>query len=177
MEPPAHLDTPPSIMAWLESSIGASKTRNFATVKEFLHSKIGPNIRSRAANLTPRLSAINQFFDLTCGKNSSAEGQVEAMVQAGITMRMLNTFPEALLAILSEPIVQCQAEPPTSWSSTLLEYVSREDLGLRLQTKHLPSTDTVKVLPDHVLALADPAAYSKRRPARPPRHRSVDRTH
>jgi anaphase-promoting complex subunit 1 len=143
IEPPAHLEAPPSIMAWLENGISASKTHNFATVKEFLQSKIAQNIRLRAANLTPRLSAINQFFDMIHGKNSTAEGQVEAMVQSGITMRMLNTFPEALFAILSEPIVQCQAEPPTSWSNTLLEYVSREDLDLRLQTKHLPSTESV----------------------------------
>ena len=150
IEPPAHLEAPPSVMAWLENSIGATKTHNFATVGEFLHSKIGQNIRSRAANLTPCLSAINQFFDLTHDKNSTAEGQVEAMVKSGITMRMLSTFPEALLAILSEPIVQCQAEPPTSWSSTLLQYISREDLDLRLRTKQLPSTESAKVFTPRV---------------------------
>ena len=95
---------------------------------------------------------------MTHDANPTAESQVEAMVKSGITMRMLSNFPEALLAILSEPIVQCQAEPPTSWSSTLLEYVSREDLDLRLQTKYLVSTESTKVFTPLCVGLADDTA-------------------
>src|SRR6201986_1960609 len=92
IEPPAHLEAPPSVMAWLENSI-RGKNHNFATVGEFLHSNVAQSIRSRAANLTPCLSAINQYFDMTQDKNPTAESQVEAMVKSGITMRMLSNFP------------------------------------------------------------------------------------
>jgi anaphase-promoting complex subunit 1 len=129
-------------MAWLENATSTNKTQNIATLNQFLSSKASHSMKSRAANFTPRLSAITRYFDTIRDRNLTAERQVEEMVHSGITMRMLETFPEALRVILNEPIVQCQAEPPTSWSNTLLEYISREDLDLRVQANNFPSTES-----------------------------------
>jgi anaphase-promoting complex subunit 1 len=57
---------------------------------------------------------------------------VEALSSAGIDNFMLGTLPEAVLAPLQEAIVQCQAEPPTTWSKDLLAIVGRGDVNMLL---------------------------------------------
>jgi anaphase-promoting complex subunit 1 len=57
---------------------------------------------------------------------------VEALFIAGVDLLMLETLPEALRAPFQEAIVQCQNEPPTSWSKDLLALVGREDVNTLL---------------------------------------------
>jgi anaphase-promoting complex subunit 1 len=58
------------------------------------------------------------------------EKQVEAISEAGISVRMLDTLPEAVRAMMKDAITKCQANPPTTWSNSFLELVGREDLVL-----------------------------------------------
>lgn len=57
---------------------------------------------------------------------------VEALSAAGVDNLFLETLPEAILAPLQEAIVECQSEPPTTWSQELLALVSREDVSMLL---------------------------------------------
>jgi anaphase-promoting complex subunit 1 len=51
---------------------------------------------------------------------------------------MLETLPEAVLAPLQEAIVQCQMEPPSTWSKALLATVGREDVNILLTPGRRP---------------------------------------
>lgn len=57
---------------------------------------------------------------------------VEALFAAGVDNLFLETLPEAILAPLQEAIVECQSEPPTTWSQELLALVGREDVSMLL---------------------------------------------
>jgi anaphase-promoting complex subunit 1 len=63
---------------------------------------------------------------------------VEALCTAGMDARLLETLPEAVLAPLQEAIVQCQIEPPTTWSKALLAMVGREDVTMLLTPGERP---------------------------------------
>lgn len=57
---------------------------------------------------------------------------VEALSASGVDSLFLETLPEAILAPLQEAIVECQSEPPTTWSRDLLALVGREDVTMLL---------------------------------------------
>ncbi|KAK6592602.1 20s cyclosome subunit (apc1) [Botrytis cinerea] len=57
---------------------------------------------------------------------------VEALSASGVDSLFLETLPEAILAPLQEAIVECQSEPPTTWSRELLALVGREDVTMLL---------------------------------------------
>ena len=73
---------------------------------------------------------------------------VEALFAAGANLLVLESLPEAILAPLQEAIVQCQREPPTSWSKELLAIVGREDVNTLLtpgeRPRHSHSTVLVR---------------------------------
>lgn len=63
---------------------------------------------------------------------------VEALSSAGVDNLFLETLPEAILAPLQEAIVECQREPPTTWSQELLALVGREDVSMLLTPGRAP---------------------------------------
>jgi anaphase-promoting complex subunit 1 len=94
-------------------------------------------MRQSLASFTPRIAALMQLLSIPADLQRRADRQVEALVSAGVDRRMLETLPEALLAILKEPIVQCQSNPPTTWSSSLLKYIARDDLNLLVTQRRM----------------------------------------
>jgi hypothetical protein len=98
-------------------------------------------LKSYGTDFAPRVHAILQYLAQIVRHKHNSYKLVEAMITYGIGTRMAETFPEALLSILKGPIVHCQAEPPTTWPSSLLSYVSREDLDLRIASTRLGWTD------------------------------------
>jgi anaphase-promoting complex subunit 1 len=92
--------------------------------------------------LLPRIVAIKNYYATLRESQISPEYRVEAMLACGISSRMLETFNEAVSTILKDSIVQTQANPPTTWSSDMLTYVSREDLKLILEPERLNWTDS-----------------------------------
>jgi anaphase-promoting complex subunit 1 len=87
--------------------------------------------------LTPRTLLFLQFFASMEAGWSSVQF-VEALSAAGLDLLLLETLPEAVLAPLQEAIVQCQTEPPTSWSKGLLAIVGREDVNMLLTPGQRP---------------------------------------
>ena len=136
-------DAPPSILEWLSTVVGARHYTPFPTLAMLIRkSKASPhssiNIDEIIAGATPRTVALHKFFR-DIDPVSSPPRVVELMQACNISTDMLATLPEAAKAPLLEAITRCQANPPTTWSKSLLRLVQREDLDLSLT----PSDDAV----------------------------------
>jgi anaphase-promoting complex subunit 1 len=97
---------------------------------------------------------------------------VEALFAAGVDLLVLETLPEAVLAPLQEAIVQCQNEPPTSWSKDLLAIVGREDVNTLLAPGKRPRNTQTAILVRarysiDVLILTEAGAISRSKPGCP----------
>lgn len=97
------------------------------------------------ARLTPRTLMLDRFFSGMQHDWSPAQF-VEALFAAGVDPLVLETLPEAVLAPFQEAIVQCQNEPPTSWSKDLLAMVGREDVNILLTPGQRPSHSKSSIL-------------------------------
>jgi anaphase-promoting complex subunit 1 len=104
-----------------------------------LKSKASPhssvNINEVVSAVTPRTMALQMFFRDVDHKANPRKA-VELIERCGITSQMLASLPEAAKAPLMEAITRCQANPPTTWSSSLLQLVQREDLDRTLAMDH-----------------------------------------
>jgi len=138
-------DAPPSILEWISTVAGAQIYTPFPTLATLIRkSKASPhssvNIDEVISDVTPRTVALQRFFrDLD--PSASPRKAVELIEQCGITIQMLATFPEAAQAPLMEAITKCQANPPTTWSSSLLRLVQRDDLDLTVMPLHDATQD------------------------------------
>ncbi|KAH7094879.1 negative regulator of mitosis [Paraphoma chrysanthemicola] len=129
-------DAPPSVMEWLGTVVGSQHYAPFPTLAMLIRkSKASPhssiNIDEIIASVTPRTVALHRFFR-DIDPASSPRKVVELIETCGINGDILATLPEAAKAPLMEAITRCQANPPTTWSSSLLSLVQREDLDLSL---------------------------------------------
>jgi anaphase-promoting complex subunit 1 len=100
---------------------------------------------SQWTRLTPRTLMLDRFFSGMQHDWSPAQF-VEALFAAGVDLLVLETLPEAVLAPFQEAIVQCQNEPPTSWSKDLLAIVGREDVNILLTPGQRPSHSKTSIL-------------------------------
>ena len=104
-------------------------------------------------SLTPRTLVFVKFFQSMRDDWTSAQF-VEALSSAGMDAYLLETLPEAVLAPLEEAVLQCQTEPPTTWSKDLLAMVGREDVTMLLspgqRPRHMQSTLLVGALQNFV---------------------------
>ncbi|KAF2869101.1 negative regulator of mitosis [Massariosphaeria phaeospora] len=142
-------DAPPSILAWISSTSGSRSYIPFPTLAMLIRkSKASPhssiNMDEILSTVTPRTIALQSFFrDLD--HSSSHQKAVELIERCGIKPEILASLPEAARAPLMEAITRCQANPPTTWSSSLLTLVNREDLDLSLT----PSEGFVQDIQQH----------------------------
>jgi anaphase-promoting complex subunit 1 len=123
----------PSIYDWMQMCLTTRSLVPFMTLPGLVTARSGktPRHRDELARLTPRTLLFSRFFSMMRDDWSSADF-VEALSAAGMDSLLLETLPEAILAPLREAIVQCQTEPPTTWSKTLLAIVGREDVNMLL---------------------------------------------
>lgn len=101
--------------------------------------------KDRFAALTPRTYILKRLFTLLKPKRSPVE-TVEAIHKAGITTKVMETLPEALLVPVRDAISRCQAHPPTTWSSELFELVGRSDMNLVLTAAKPVRSHTTQLL-------------------------------
>ncbi|PSN62525.1 negative regulator of mitosis [Corynespora cassiicola Philippines] len=136
-------DAPPSILEWISIVVGSRTYYPFPTLASLIRqSKASPhssvNVDEVITGVTPRTKALQKFFrDIDW--SSQPRKTVELIERCGITVQMLATLPETAKAPLMEAITRCQANPPTTWTSSLLKLVQREDLDLSLS----PSNEVV----------------------------------
>jgi anaphase-promoting complex subunit 1 len=136
-------EAPPSIMEWLGTVTGSQHYAPFPTLAMLIRkSKASPhssiNIDEIITGVTPRTVALHRFFR-DIDPASSPRRVVELIKSCSISPDMIATLPEAAKAPLMEAITRCQANPPTTWSSSLLRLIQREDLDL----SHTPAGDFV----------------------------------
>lgn len=137
-------DSPPSILEWL-STVSASHTYvPFPTLATLVRkSKASPHssvsIDEVISDVTPRTAALQKFFR-EFDHSANPRRAVELVENSGINAQILATLPEAAQAPLMEAITECQANPPTTWPSSLLKLVQREDLDLNVAS----SQDTIQ---------------------------------
>ncbi|KAF2827364.1 hypothetical protein CC86DRAFT_348760 [Ophiobolus disseminans] len=144
-------DAPPSVMEWLGTVVGSRHYAPFPTLAILIRkSKASPhssiNLDEIIASVTPRTVALHRFFR-DIDPASSPRKVVELIESCGITADMLATLPEAAKAPLMEAITRCQANPPTTWSSSLLRLVQREDLDLTLTSSIEAANESHAALP------------------------------
>ncbi|KAF2707454.1 hypothetical protein K504DRAFT_437062 [Pleomassaria siparia CBS 279.74] len=136
-------ESPPSILEFISTMLRSRSFLPFPTLEMLIRkSKASPhssvNIDEVISGVTPRTIALHKFFqEIDTLPNSRRT--VELIERCGITSAMLATLPEAAKAPLMEAITRCQANPPTTWSTSLLKLVQREDLDLSLT----PSNDFI----------------------------------
>ncbi|KAF1970442.1 hypothetical protein BU23DRAFT_212985 [Bimuria novae-zelandiae CBS 107.79] len=139
-------EAPPSVMEWISTVAGARIYVPFPTLATLIRkSKASPhssvNIDEVISSVTPRTVALQKFFrdlDASAGPRKA----VELIEQCGLSTQILSTLPEAAQAPLMEAITRCQANPPTTWSGSLLRLVGREDLDLTLTPLHDSTQET-----------------------------------
>jgi len=138
---PQPWDAPPSILQWLSTVVGPQRYAPFPTLATLIRkSKASPhssiNIDEIIAGVTPRTVALHTFFR-DIDPASSPRRIVELIKTCEISADMLATLPEVAKAPLMEAITRCQSNPSTTWSSSLLKLIQRDELDLT----HTPSGD------------------------------------
>jgi anaphase-promoting complex subunit 1 len=133
---------PPAIYPWLEQAITPGFSISFPSF-EVLLSSSSKDLQKACSQYYPRTTAVSKYLVTLRACDLAPEKQVEALAEAGISIRMLETFPEAVLAIMKDGVVKCQANPPTTWTSSFLELVGREDLVLLARGQRLGPQEVV----------------------------------
>ena len=127
---------PPSIIEWIGTSIDADKITSFPTLLVFVSDRqefsgnvhYYSNCRLEVSKLTPRTIAITEYIHQIKRAGCGPAQDVETMARCRISNKMMETFPEAIVASLQQSIVKCQSDPPTRWDKSLLKLISREDM-------------------------------------------------
>ena len=137
--PPQEPFACPSIYDWIQACLAKHALLPFLTLPDLVatQSPKPPEDPVTWSSLTPRTLMFVRFFSSMQIDWSSAQF-VEALSSAGMDVRLLESLPEAVLAPLQEAIVQCQTEPPTTWSKDLLAMVGREDVNMLLTPGQRP---------------------------------------
>jgi len=74
---------------------------------------------------------FKNFFHMM-DQSSSPSHFVETLYSCGVSGKILESLPEAVLTPIRDAIAACQPQPPASWSKGLLELVNRSDINLAL---------------------------------------------
>lgn len=127
-----------SALDWISTNLTQEKrsAEMIATIPE--------NMSSRSL---PRILMFKRLLEiLNTGKKSPVEF-VEAMHESGVTTFILETLPEAVVVPLRDAIVQCQGNPPSTWSRNLLDLVNRGDVGavFSSSSRHTSHTSHIPV--------------------------------
>ena len=131
------MDTPASIFEWTEQVVTLESSASFPTLNMiFSQSSLEPAgryiskpIKKLISGLTPRTTSIISYFERIRSNNDLPSSQVELMQLCGIDKSVIETLPESILAPMRNALVRCQANPPTTWNTDLLNLVGRDDLN------------------------------------------------
>ncbi|KAL3264904.1 hypothetical protein ABHI18_000325 [Aspergillus niger] len=131
---PAEPFPPPSIFAHLEAA-WRQPSDSFFTLLNLVTSPDRPPKKGRlwkeCFTLTPRTLALDGFLSEVHNLAAPFD-RVKLLHRWGFTRSIIESFPEGVSAPLYEAIMQSQMHASTSWSSTLLELIDREDLSISM---------------------------------------------
>jgi hypothetical protein len=102
----------------------------FPCLDAVLNVPLSPHLQDVCERMFHRTTALCKYLLVLHAPGLAPEKQVEATLEASISPRVMETFPNAVQIVLKDAITQCQATPPTTWPSALLDLINREDLTL-----------------------------------------------
>ncbi|OOF90267.1 hypothetical protein ASPCADRAFT_212109, partial [Aspergillus carbonarius ITEM 5010] len=154
LDVPGEPFAPPSIFAHLEDAWRQASSP-FFTLLNLVTSPDRPPKKGRiwkeCFTLTPRTLALDGFL-AEVHKLTTPLDRIKLLHRWGFTRSTIESFPEGVSAPLYEAIMQSQVHASTSWSSTLLELIDREDLSISMSKNKpwLPSaTSPVQLAVSH----------------------------
>lgn len=124
-------DQPISVFQWFEHALkhGSSERYPSFSMIAGLDGTTSYGTETLARAVTPRLVALSDMVSATQGVTTSAATTVECLAERGITIEVLDTYPESISAPFKDAIARCEKEPPTTWKDNLLQLVGRDDLS------------------------------------------------
>lgn len=144
--------TPPSIFDHLECAWSRPSTPFLSLVDVVTASDHTPRtgrLWQECFTLTPRTLVLNGFLS-ELHQSSSIPDRIKLLHRWGLTRSVIETFPEGVNAPLYEAIMQAQIRASTSWSTSLLELIEREDLYMSMNKNSSQlSTTPLQVVVSH----------------------------
>ncbi|KAI9825373.1 MAG: hypothetical protein M1819_000539 [Sarea resinae] len=136
---------PPSIYEWSEGCFGDQKPKPFLSLLDIVSPSLSRESSLASSKMTPQTAVLAEIFSRANESGQTSSERVQAMVKAGISIRMLEYLPEGLVAPLRDAIISSQARPPTTWNAGVLDIIGRVDLRMLLQEEEpkVPSGSTM----------------------------------
>ncbi|MCJ1295138.1 Anaphase-promoting complex subunit 1 [Xylographa carneopallida] len=129
---PREIMEPPSVMKHVEDAALAQKPTQFPTLFDISFQSSSSDDARRAKishlkHLTPRTMMV---IDLLNVGHRTASHHLAVMVASGLSISMLDSFPEGIAASLRASIATCQTDPATTWPTDILSMIDRDDILL-----------------------------------------------
>ncbi|MCJ1421046.1 Anaphase-promoting complex subunit 1 [Xylographa parallela] len=144
---PHEIMEPPSVMKHLEDAALVQGPTEFPTLLDVSLQISSSNDarsaeRSMLKHLTPRTIIV---MDLLNVKHRLASQHLAVMAASGLSIAMLDSFPEGIAASMRASIATCQTDPATTWPRNILSMIDRDDILLleqpdKIKRKPLKST-------------------------------------
>ena len=139
---PAEPFHPPSIMHFIEAANLEPPSIPFISLLDVvgyqgINEKTTTNYVSWTKELeafTPRTVAINGL--LTSRPVQSMEARVMEMTSWGWSLSILETLPESVSVMFRCAISRCQAQPPATSDSVMLDIIGRNDISMQKEDNH-----------------------------------------
>lgn len=143
---------PPSIFSHVESAWRQQSSR-FITLLSLVIASDRTSRKGRLWQecfiLTPRTLALDGFLSEVHNLSTAFE-RIRLLYRWGFTRSIIETLPEGVGTPLYEIIMKSQMHASTSWSSTLLELIDREDLSTSMHTNnHCPTSSPLQPVLSH----------------------------
>ncbi|KAF7590802.1 Anaphase-promoting complex subunit 1 [Aspergillus hancockii] len=148
LDVPHELLTPPSVFSYLETAWRQSSSPFFTLLNLVTGSERAPRkgrLWQECFMLTPRTLALDGFLSEVHNVSTSLD-RIKLLHRWGFTRSIIETFPEGVSTPLYEVIMRSQIHASTSWNSTLLELIDREDLRISM-CSHNPFTPSAPSQP------------------------------
>ena len=133
------MDEPVGVYEWIEHTTKFGSTEPYPTLVTVaqLDSELrtSRSFKEAAAKMTFRTTTLSSVLHETRGLAVSPIAIVETLARHQFTTEMLETLPEAVAAPYREAISKCEKAPPTTWPSSTLRLIGREDLDIGKETR------------------------------------------
>ncbi|KAF2481834.1 hypothetical protein BDY17DRAFT_253258 [Neohortaea acidophila] len=141
-DPIPLMPEPVGITHWFERALETHSDEQYPTLDIIASLDTGPTLsgeyKTECTQSTPRIETLSGLLASTSGFAKDAATTVEAMASHLMTTEMLESMPSGIAAPFREAIARCEKEPRTTWSSSLLSLVGRDDLDTDTRAQPLP---------------------------------------
>ena len=138
------MDEPVSVFMWFEHAMKYRSIERYPSISDIASISQGmlasKETAAAAAVLTPRILSLSSMLTVTSSFTAKSTDVVEMMAQHDIGPEILETLPEAIAAPFKDAVAHCERRPPTSWPSSLLRLVGRDDIDLERPSASTPAS-------------------------------------